>query len=419
MAASLCGQVDALPPDDDLAAQVATLIAQLNATSKQQRDQAEARLLELGPVILPLLPEHEAQLPAETTLRLQRVRETLERQQAEQSIEASRVTLSGSELSLEAVTAALREQTGNTVVDFRQQFGQQSPPLKLSLELDDEPFWPALDQVLDQAGMTIYPYTAQPGLALVVRSPAQRLRYDAACYAGAFRIAATRVQAMRDLQDGGNDRLQLQMEVCWEPRLSPIVLLHPTESVSATLDDGSRLQPSMPDRTLELNVTAGMDQVELPVDFALPSRDSDALVTLKGRLEALLPARDEVFRFTDLENARRVQQRRAGVTVTLESVRRNNFVWEVRLLVTYDQASGALESHRGWIFDNEVFLLTPDGERLEKAGVETTRQTANEVGVAYLFTPEEGLDGHTLIYKTPGAVIRSSIDYELNDIPLP
>ena len=77
---------------------------------------------------------------------------------------------------------------------------------------------------------------------------------------------------------------------------------------------------------------------------------------------AMIPGRIETFRFTKLAGAKDVQQRIAGVTVTLEEVRKNNEAWEVRMLVRFDDAGDALASHRTWIFSNEAYLEGPDGK---------------------------------------------------------
>jgi len=131
-----------------------------------------------------------------------------------------------------------------------------------------------------------------------------------------------------------------------------------------------------------------------------------------------LPGKTETFRFQDLEQAKEVEQRIAGVTVMLEGARKNNELWEIRLRVRFDEAGQALQSHRNWIFDNEVRLQNPEGKSITWGSYETTRQTENEVGLAYLFSVES-LQGFTLVYKTPGVILTTEIPYEIKDVPLP
>ena len=131
-----------------------------------------------------------------------------------------------------------------------------------------------------------------------------------------------------------------------------------------------------------------------------------------------MPGQIETFEFGELENAKAVQQQKAGVTVVLDQVRKNVDVYEVRLRVKFDKAENALESHRNWVYRNEAYLLDAAGKRLENAGLQATRQDADEVGVAYLFDVEN-LKGCKFVYKTPAVIVKMPVPYELKDIELP
>jgi hypothetical protein len=87
--------------------------------------------------------------------------------------------------------------------------------------------------------------------------------------------------------------------------------------------------------------------------------------------------------------------------------------------VRFGEADKALESHRGWIHNNEAYLVDSQGERIDNYGSEAYRQDVNEIGVAYLFDREEGLKGCKLVYKTPVLIVKMPVEYELKDIELP
>ena len=91
----------------------------------------------------------------------------------------------------------------------------------------------------------------------------------------------------------------------------------------------------------------------------------------------------------------------------MEDVRKNQDLYQLRVRVRFDKPSNALESHRGWIFNNEAYLVDSNGERMENAGFETTRQERNEVGLSYLFDAPGGLEKCKFVYKTP-AIINSA-----------
>ena len=62
--------------------------------------------------------------------------------------------------------------------------------------------------------------------------------------------------------------------------------------------------------------------MKLDLPLQLPPREVRQIASLKGKLLATIPGRIETFRFGKLADAKNVQQRIAGVTVTLEQVRK-------------------------------------------------------------------------------------------------
>jgi len=135
-------------------------------------------------------------------------------------------------------------------------------------------------------------------------------------------------------------------------------------------------------------------------------------------LHALVPGRQVKFRFDDLAKAAGKSQQIGGVKVTVDDVRKNNAVWEVHMRFSLDEDNGALQSHRAWVFQNLSYLLDKDGKQIENGGLETTRQSKNEVGNAYVFDVPS-LDGMSWVYETPAAIVDLPVEYEVKDIELP
>jgi hypothetical protein len=186
-------------------------------------------------------------------------------------------------------------------------------------------------------------------------------------------------------------------------------------------EQGNALEVGGADAEPVLNATAetGMSAVELGIPLALPARGAGKIKSLQGTLTALVPGRLESFEFTDLETARDVEQRRAGVAVILERVRPNGDLYEVRVRVRYDEAANALESHRGWVYANPAYLLNSKGERLDSLGANEGGRDENEVGMVLLFDLPDGPKGCKFIYQTPASMLQLSVPYELKDIELP
>lgn len=78
-----------------------------------------------------------------------------------------------------------------------------------------------------------------------------------------------------------------------------------------------------------------------------------------------------------------------------------------------------MESHRGFLLDNEVFVLAADGTRLEHLGYQLYRQSQTGIGIAYLFDVGSTAADVKLVYSTPSSVVQNEIDFLIENIPLP
>ena len=165
------------------------------------------------------------------------------------------------------------------------------------------------------------------------------------------------------------------------------------------------------------NEEASTAQLTLPL--GLPSRDVKRIAKLSGKIEPTIPGKKELFRFDDLTKAKNVEKRLAGTKVTLEKVRRNNQIWEVRIRVGFDTPGKSLQSHRGWVFRNEAYLEDAAGKKIPHDGMQTTRQTENEVGIAYMFVLDGPPEKLTFVYEAPGTIATSQFEFTIKDIELP
>lgn len=406
--------------DADLSLRVRRLLRQLDAPQLARRQEAEERLIELGPKILGLLPESSERVSAEVAGRVERIRHKLQRAMAESAGQPSLVTLRG-ELPLSEILAKIEEQTGNKIV-FRDRNlapGEQATDPKLKVEFDKTPFWPALDHVLDQASLGVYPYGEQKAVYVVPGPGAGAAPPGRTSYSGPFRFQAVMIQTQRDLRNPSNQSLRLTLEVSWEPRLSPVTVQQRMADVQAFDENGKPLPVDARQAVATVPVLPDSTTVPLEIALALPPRDVKRIARLKGTVSALLPGEVATFRFEDLEDAKQVEERIAGVTVMLEQARKSGAAWEIRVRVRFDEASGALESHLNWIYDNKIYLEDPDGKPINYGMSTTTGHQENEVGMAYYFGVDGPLTGYGLVYKTPGLILSSEFDYELEDIELP
>jgi hypothetical protein len=125
----------------DLKAQVQALVKDLDAAELSSREGAEQQLLDLGPDVLDLLPPPTNRMSAEVKERLGRVREKLQRAEAEAVTKAALVTIDVDKQPLSKVLAAIQKQSGNQFTDYREQYGQQSRDPKVTLRAEGMNFW--------------------------------------------------------------------------------------------------------------------------------------------------------------------------------------------------------------------------------------------------------------------------------------
>ena len=412
----------------DIVREVRTLARDLDATEAAKRDQAEKKLLEIGPVALPHLPKPRSRMSREMILRLNRVRAELERRQAEAATEARTVSLTG-KMKLSAALRAIEAQTGNKIIDYREEFDQPITDPEMDLSLKDVSFWQAIDTIVAQASLAVYPYAQTDdgsplaAVALVDQSGQGFESIGQVSYSGPVRLEATEVIARRRLGAAGAGALSIQVRSMWEPRLRPITLSLPVNSLVGTDDQGHQHRLSAGDGagpSIEIDTDSTVAEFHLPL--ALPARDATRLVKLSGSLDALLAGKVAEFRFDKLsEGEINKKMSEGGVEVTIESIRQNNALWEFRVKVKFKETAGALESHLGLPMHIVPHLETKDGEEIEIGSSFNTFEEpdSNEFGMAYLFALDAPLAQHVLVYRTPAALLQKKIDFEFTDLPLP
>jgi hypothetical protein len=413
----LLAQADGLASESvsatDLKTEVNRLVRQLDDNDRNQRDAAEKALVELGSEALNLLPPITPRTPAEVKERLGRVRKTLETISAESIAKPSLVTLAG-EMSLVEALQAIEQQTGNRVTGYERRGGQ------VKVSFDKTPYWQALDEVLDQARLNINEFGGETStLVLIARPENETSRAITGVYSGVFRLEALRLEARRDLRNPAVNGMRFSLGVAWEPRVTPIALRQQLSEITVLDDRGETLSVTGNQGALNSSAELGMSAVEFGIPLQLPGREAKRIGSIKGRFTALVPGRVESFEFSDIADARDVEQERAGVVVTFERLRKNVDLYELRMALRFEDAANALESHRGWVYRNEAFLTDKSGTKLENVGFQATRQETNEVGVAYLFDLPDGPEGCKFVYKTPALVLQLPVEYELKDIELP
>jgi hypothetical protein len=412
----------------DASEQVTKLVEQLDRGSPSERAEAERALVELGSAslgggdeFLALLPTPSDDMSAEVATRLARIRAEVQSRLARRNLEQTRVTLEFDKALLADVLAEFEQQTGNRVIDYRGEFAEEPPEKRVTVKVTDEPFWSALDRVLDEVNMSPYPYAEEGALALVERPEGTLRRFGRANYAGPFRIEPTNVAARRGLRNPEESGAEVTLELAWEPRLQPVALAQVASDLAVKSDDELDVPSTSDDVVFDVEVPSDSQGAEVTLPLKLPAREAAELASVKGRFRALVPGRVVDVKFGDLASAQDETQEIGGVKVTLTRAVKNQALWEFHVSVAVSPLEDGGQPARGWMFQNTAYLEDAVGERLEHLGFETTMQTDEETGFAYFYELPEGADigDYKWVYRTPTSLVNLPVEFELSDIPLP
>jgi len=403
--------------NDAMKTEVAHLVRKLDADTAIERKQAKEDILKLGPAVLEFLPSPESESRDGVRDALRQITKTLQDAQAAHSVETSTVTLQG-RMKVSKALAELQKQTGNTITDLPRPADASMPDPEISVQLKKTPFWTALDTVLDDAQLSIYPYGQPHSVQIVPRGPHDLQRTGRAAIQGPLRIEPVSVLAKRELRSSSPATLQIALEVAWEPRLQPIAVKQRMADLTVLDSNGDKLAVDDPQGEKEAFPRLGSSAVEMDVALAMPERPLKEIASLKGNLQLMLLGKIETFKFSNLAKGKQ-EQRIAAAKVTLDEVRRNGDSWEAFVRLRFDDAGDALESHRNWVLQNEAYLEGTDGKPIQPDSLETTLRTKNEIGVGYVFAMPELPKKAVFVYKTAGMIVTKDFRYEVRGVKMP
>lgn len=396
--------------DEALKEKAQALLRQLDADEKKDRDAAERGLIKLGPGVLQYLQS----AGGEVGLRINRVRNELEKEAIAKNTRATMVNLVG-EMTVAEAFKKITEQTGNQFANVAQN------EKKVTLDIKDMPFWQATDQLLDQSELTVNSlFIGQAGSLSVAQANGAVKRTGMADYSGIFRIEPTRISTTREMRSPETSRCRISIEVGWEPRLRPITIALPIEKVSAIDDLGKEIATNYSGRAISASVQSEIPVVQLNVPFEIPNRSAKKIAKLTGELNVVVPGRMEVFEFTQLTKPGRKKIKKANVEVSCDGFKKNLDLYGLRIRVRFDdKGSNAMESYQDWIYSNEALLVDEAGNTVENIGRRLFLQSENEAGFEYLFDLTKKPSAYKLKYKSPTGIVTKNIKFEIKEIDLP
>ncbi|HUG90768.1 MAG TPA: hypothetical protein VML55_08050 [Planctomycetaceae bacterium] len=416
---------------------VAQLAADLDADSRETRTAAQRELLRLGPAALPHLPSPELLPNSAVRATVRRLRLALEEQHARESVQPSRISLSG-EVTLGDAVRRLADQSGNAIDASGLPPELLQRPVRVGFR--ETAFWDALDALARQAGMAWSIAAGSDAIRLEPLADESERGELAVDGSGVYRVAVTSA-GLRPIAGRPAERLlRLTVRFTAEPRLRPLFFAFAGSDLKAS-SGGRTFEPFSPDAKKEIPFGEGGKDVRVTWDFRVPAdADGAAAAALVAKATILTAAGREPITFTDLASASGVARRRGGVTVTLNealfrgpqerravrpqadaapAAETDGHTARLRVAVAYDTGGPAFESHRTWIFHNQAWLETRDGRRTAYDGFTAELQRDGAVAVEYQFDHLAGpAADYKFVYVAPTLLISVPVEIKLPEIPL-
>ncbi len=416
-----CSDLDDPPIDE---AVVTELIEQLDGPTRAERTGAEQRLRELGPDILPLLPESDEIESANARAVVEELRRELELVASEQEIEATMVHVPDVTTVGEWITA-LEEQTGYSFEPANETVAAIPLPHTAS-EIRDDPmtFWQVVSDLESRAPIE-FSRLPTGGLVIDHRNPDGAQQRHTVWRA--IRISADELREIDNLIDPEQSvRLRTRLRLDIEPKLAGLFLHWDPADLHAAVGDID-LTPTGAGGRRELPIPASQ-RIEFPVDFTAPREDwkgadpAASDFTLGGTILVKVATGFREFSFRHLDEPGAIVRRQAGVVVTLESfesarTQAGEVSWEATLAVDYQSHPLELDSYQLWVFSNAVSLQRDDGSVLLPAGERhVSPAEGGSVRMSFRFdNPLEDLATATLIYEAPTAIMDVPVEFEMEE----
>ena len=405
----------------DLQAKVKKLVQQLDDKEFAKREAARNELIKLGQDILPFLPESDAKLSPEQIKSVNIVRSTLREAEAEKILMPRLVTIQKDSIPLTKALQELTKQAGTRIEDARSD--KTSDP-NLKLHLDKATFWQAADTIAKEADLRVL-LDHKEGKVALGDGP-NRTRPGSVSYGGLFRVAVKRIQADQDLESDKESHFCIaHLEVAWEPRFHPLFLESQPDTFEIK-DDKSNVLKALEQGGGRIPLAQRI-ATQIQVRLEAPPRTALNLGLFKGSLNVLGPTKMVFFTFDKLAKTDKSKpnQVKDGIKLTLHEFKvegeKDDQQWHVTLMLDYPEGGPEFESFEQWLVNNQAWLEKANGKKRIETGNYNTDVQGRHATVNYIFD-EEGLgkpEDWTLVYRTPGPILKVPVNFEFKELPLP
>lgn len=286
-------------PEKPIDPEIAKLVEALGSENYREREKAGKAIEAKGEKYLPDL--RRALNGIESPEVSRRLTVIVRRMDYERLVAPKYVTFDMKDKSAKAALDEITKQTG-----YQIQFNNNGPGIgggdpKFNFSFDKTPFWMAIDQIAEQAGLGVY---ADYDDEIIRVNTYQDSHNPYVCYAGPFRFIATGINSSRSVQLSGlskrgfqnrsSESVGFSFQIHSEPK-NPILGTLPAEVTVATDDTGGNLiPPKDPNNFRSSNYynhgSYRSHNAYGNIGLVRGSKDATTLKTLKGKIGIVLLA---------------------------------------------------------------------------------------------------------------------------------
>ena len=215
------------------------------------------------------------------------------------------------------------------------------------------------------------------------------------------------------VETGSDGRSWITLRADWPKGVFPIRLAFPMNTIQGIDGENRRFSPVIQNGILEIP----LGKTRLSGEFVVGLRGEGRIQSVRGNCAVLLAIGEKTFVFrrfvADSPAAKPERTIRMGqTTVAIESVRFDSSRLAIRFGVHFDQAFAALESHRIWIYENEVSLQLRSGDKIKPLSVNPISHGGNSTAFTATFELPKDDDVVAFLYTTPTLIVEESITFE-------
>lgn len=412
------------------------LVEQLGDRDFRKRDAAVKRLEALGPAALPALRKAEKHADPEIRRRVSDLIPTLE---VAGLLAPKRVTLNVKKKPMRQVFEEVTKQTG-----YKIEFWVNNEQQLYDFEINDQPFWPVLDQLCNTAGLVLQQGYGDDR----IRMNQQDSYVPYICYDGPIRVVANSFNHYRNVDfsflprtpqgSRRSDTLSFTFSVFVEPRM-PLLGLGQVKLLTAEDDQkGSMVLPSPnggdplnggPQRWVSRYGNGYRSYShQAQVQLAKPSEKAQAVKLIQGTVPVLLLAQQKPELVTDNVLASKGKKVTVGTTsFAIEDVTETP-AKQYQLKMTITEQNKDNPNDYTWINSlyQRIELQDENGNKYQMRGNSWGGQGPNHANVTFTYAnpnnngaanPKVGPPSKLVYFHW--TTIQHQVKFEFRDLPLP